>query len=256
MEKSSRLDFRILEYDRVTSTNDLLKDLAQNGAREGTVIIASSQTGGRGRGVGRRFYSPEGSGLYMSLLLRPNGGAENSLGITTAAAVAVCRAIVRETGKEPKIKWVNDIIVDGKKVCGILTEAAFSSAGTGLDYAVLGIGINLFSPKEGFPEDIKDIAGALCDVPVTDLRQRLARSVLEEFKDIYLGGMSDHMKAYRRFSCVIGREVRVYRSPFALTAEPDAIAYAYGIDDECRLLIRYPDGREEALFSGEISVRY
>ncbi len=256
MTAKKRLIFDVEYFDAVTSTNDILKDMGKQDVSEGKVIVASHQTAGRGRGVGRRFYSPDSTGLYMSLLLRPSGGAESSLMITTAAAVAVCRAIVAITGREPQIKWVNDIILDGKKVCGILTEAAFNTDYSGLEYVVLGIGINLFVPEEGFPDDIKDIAGALCDRYDRELRDRLVKSILKEFSHIYCNEKGSYMTEYRALSCVIGKEVKIYRTPTFVQGEPDDMAYAYGIDDNCRLLVRYPDGREEALVSGEISVRY
>ncbi len=256
MTAKKELIFDIEYFDTVTSTNDILKDMGQEGVVEGKVIVASHQIAGKGRGVGRRFYSPDSTGLYMSLLLRPEGGFESSLKITTMAAVAVCRAILKETGNSPKIKWVNDIILEGKKVCGILTEAAFKADGSGLDYAVLGIGVNVSTPDGGFPDDIKEIAGALSDKYDPTLRNRLVTAILSEFDRIYCNEADIYMDEYRALSCVIGKEVKIYRNPSLNMGDPDAIAYAYGIDDNCRLLVRYPDGKEEALFSGEISVRY
>ena len=143
----------------VTSTNTLLKAQAEQGAPEGTVLIAESQTAGKGR-LGRHFTSPPGTGIYFSLLLRPHCTAEKSLFITTTAAVAVCEAIEQVTGLNPQIKWVNDIYLNEKKVCGILTEASVDFENGGLNWAVLGIGINIAVPKEGFPEEIRSIAGA------------------------------------------------------------------------------------------------
>ena len=242
-------------YGTVTSTSTLAMDAARSGAPEGYVVIADSQTEGRGRKVGRSFHSPSGTGLYMSIVLRPQGGYENFLRITTAAAVAVCRAIISVTNKSPLIKWVNDILIDGKKVCGILTEAAFRADGSGLEYAVLGVGINVCPPKGGFPDGIKDIAGSVSDTYEPKLKESIAAAFLREFSHIYKGG--DYMDEYRNLSAVIGREVNIYRTPTAeiSATTPSEKAYAYGIDDDCRLLVRYPDVREEALFSGEISIR-
>ena len=142
----------------VTSTNTLLKAQAEQGAPEGTVLIAESQTAGKGR-LGRHFTSPPGTGIYFSLLLRPHCTAEKSLFITTTAAVAVCEAIEQVTGLNPQIKWVNDVYLNEKKVCGILTEASVDFENGGLNWAVLGIGINIAVPEEGFPEEIRSIAG-------------------------------------------------------------------------------------------------
>ena len=124
------------------------------------MLVAESQTAGRGR-LGRSFHSPVGTGLYMSILLRPTFSAERALFITTAAAVAVCRAIEQETGLKPQIKWVNDIYLHEKKICGILTESSINFETKGLKWAVLGIGLNLSEPEGGFPEEIRSVAGAL-----------------------------------------------------------------------------------------------
>ena len=125
--------------DSVTSTNTLLKQIAEHGGAEGMVLIAHQQTQGKGR-LGRAFFSPKGTGLYLSVLLRPRFSAEEALSITTAAAVAVAQAIDAVTGEYPQIKWVNDVYLRGRKVCGILTEAAVDFESSGLHYAILEIG--------------------------------------------------------------------------------------------------------------------
>ena len=145
-------------FDEVTSTNTLLKEHGKI-KNEWCTFIASSQTGGKGR-LGRSFYSPKGSGVYFSVLLKPNLEIEKSILITTAAAVAVTRTLKILGCENAQIKWVNDIFVDNKKVCGILTESVINTETKKLDFAVLGVGINLIKPKEGFPESIKNIAGA------------------------------------------------------------------------------------------------
>ena len=162
----------------VTSTNTLLKAQAEQGAPEGTVLIAESQTAGKGR-LGRHFTSPPGTGIYFSLLLRPHCTAEKSLFITTTAAVAVCEAIEQVTGLNPQIKWVNDVYLNEKKVCGILTEASVDFENGGLNWAVLGIGINIAVPEEGFPEEIRSIAGAIFDGPCpVEMRSRISAAVI------------------------------------------------------------------------------
>ena len=146
--------------ESVTSTNTVLKELAEHGGREGMVVIAQRQTMGKGR-LGRSFYSPQGGGLYMSVLLRPRFSADAALSITTAAAVAVARAIDDVTGERAMIKWVNDVYFHGRKVCGILTEASVDFENSGLHYAVLGMGVNLTEPEGGFPGEVAQVAGAL-----------------------------------------------------------------------------------------------
>ena len=135
------------------STNDTVKALAAEGAPEGVVVLAEAQTAGKGR-MRRQFFSPDGTGIYMSILLRPKLAAEDALFITTAAAAAVADAIEAATGENAGIKWVNDVYLRGLKVCGILTEGALGLEEGNLEYAVLGIGINAIAPQNGFPEEI------------------------------------------------------------------------------------------------------
>ena len=137
--KNPHLDISV--FSSVTSTNTILKEMAEQGAKEGTVIIAEEQTAGRGR-TGKQFYSPKGTGIYISILLRPDIPAEESLFLTTSAAVATARAIEDVSDKRALIKWVNDIYLEDKKTCGILTEGAFNVETGKLDYAIVGIGIN------------------------------------------------------------------------------------------------------------------
>ncbi|MFR1266371.1 MAG: biotin--[acetyl-CoA-carboxylase] ligase [Gemmiger formicilis] len=147
--------------DRLPGTNAALRSRADAGAREGLVLIAQAQSAGRGRG-GHSFYSPPG-GLYMSILLRPEIGARQAVGLTAMAAVAAARAAERLCGVPITIKWVNDLWKNGKKVCGILTEAVLDLESGMLDYAVLGLGFNVAAPADGWPEDLRDVAGALYD---------------------------------------------------------------------------------------------
>ena len=158
------------------STNDLLRQRAQEGAPEGTVLLALSQSAGRGRS-GREFFSPPDTGLYFSVLLRPEPG-RNAQSITTMAAAAMCRTLETMGADRPGIKWVNDLFVRGRKVCGILTEGAFSLEEGRLQYAVLGVGLNLYAPAGGFPEPLADIAGPAFDRPLPDLKNRLAAEFL------------------------------------------------------------------------------
>ena len=140
----------------VTSTNTLLKEMAAKGAPEGTIMIAAEQTAGKGR-FDRKFVS-EVCGVYFSIVLRPSIPASEALMITTAAAAATAEAVEAVSGRKTGIKWVNDVFIDGKKICGILTEAAFGMEGGGLDYAVLGIGINVKAPEGGFKGELANIA--------------------------------------------------------------------------------------------------
>lgn len=233
------------------STNVLLKERAGAGAKDGYVLLANSQTAGRGR-LGRSFYSPGDTGVYMSLLLRPQGySPDQAVRLTTMAAVAACEAIEEVSGKEAQIKWVNDVYMDHKKVSGILTEAAFSLEDSGLDYIVVGIGINAYPPKEGFPPELEQIAGTVFQERRSDGKNRLAAAFLNHFMDCYAAGEKmDYAKEYRARSLVIGKEIRVI-SP---TGQKEA--RALDVDEECRLVVQYGDGSRETLSSGEISIRF
>ena len=246
-----KTDFPVqLDVQReVTSTNTILKELAEQDMPEGFVLIAQSQTAGRGR-LGRSFHSPVGTGLYFSVLLRPTCSAERSLFITTSAAVAVCRAIENLTDKKPLIKWVNDIYLDEKKICGILTEASIDFETKGLKWAVLGIGINLAEPDGGFPEDIRNIAGSLftekCDAQTC---AQLAAGILDEFfalyKEIDSGAF---VEDYRKRSFLTGREI-----VFSMGNETYT-GVVTGVSDEAHLLVRLESGEERAFSAGEVQI--
>ena len=237
-----RLDIRTAEV--TGSTNDDIKALAERGAPEGTVIIAGAQTAGKGR-LGRSFYSPPDTGLYMSVLLRPVLAAPDALSVTTAAAVAVAEACdVFLQGTAAGIKWVNDIYVIGRKVCGILTESAVAQDGS-VRYAVLGIGIN--AAYSEVPEDIREKAGTLgCG---SEIRPLLAAEVLERFF-AYSDRLPDrsYMEEYRRRSILTGKAIEYEADGASHTAE------VVGIDDEARLIVRSTDGKISYLASGEVSI--
>ena len=244
---ASRADIRILE--EVSSTNTVCKELAEQGGPEGTVVIARRQTAGKGR-LGRSFSSPAGTGLYMSILLRPTFSAEESLSITTAAAVAVAGAVEAVTGKNAMIKWVNDVYLDGYKICGILTEASIDFETGGLRYAVLGIGVNVEVPEGGFPEELRDIAGALYerDAP-PETRTVLAAEILNRFFDFYQN-LTDRpfLPEYRRRSLLTGRKVTLVRGNTKQTGT------VLGVDEEARLQVRLESGEEAVFSAGEVTV--
>ena len=235
-------------FETLESTNRTAREFAA-GKRE-HLIIARSQSGGRGR-LGRSFFSPNG-GLYMSLLLYPQSDITDVSLITSAAAVAVSRAIECVADVKCEIEWVNDIYIEGKKVCGILTEGQMRSDGM-LDYAILGIGVNLLPPTCGFPEDIASRAGSLFDELPTDTDNILAATIVNEFMLLYRSGLDKELflDEYRSRSCLIGREIDVMR----IVGGEMKSAVAVGIDDNCRLVVRYDDGTTEALESGDVTIR-
>ena len=243
-------DYQLRVYDRVEgSTNDLVREAAVRGEPEGLVVIADTQTGGRGR-QGRTFVSPPGTGVYLSLLLRPKLPAEEAVAVTGIAAVAVARALGDLGVGDAGIKWVNDVYLRGRKVCGILTEATMDMESGGLDHAVLGIGVNLFPPPGGFPPELADTAGAvLPGKPQDDERSRLIAAILDRFLPLYRA-LPDRswLEEYRSRSILTGREVRFLREG------REQRGLALGVDDSARLLVRLPGGEETALSSGEVQL--
>lgn len=244
-----QLDLRV--YQTITSTNTVLKEMAAEGAPEFTVLAAAEQTAGRGR-MNRPFYSPTATGLYLSILLRPKMRAEEALFITTAAAVSVARVVEELSGRQAGIKWVNDVFVDGKKICGILTEAAFDMESGTLEYAVAGIGVNISTPEGGFPDEIKDIATSVFgeEPPPADARNKIAAGILRYFTEYY-----ENLPAHTFFEDYVRRSVVIGRDIFVLGKGEPRPAKALAIDPNCNLLVRYEDGSEEVLSSGEISVK-
>lgn len=243
--------FNLKIYKTISSTNTVLKEMAAEGAPEGTILIASEQTAGRGR-MNRKFYSPTGTGLYMSILLRPRMNAEEALFITTAAAVAAARVIEEISGEKAGIKWVNDIFINEKKVCGILTEASFDMESGRIEYAIPGIGINITPPHGGFPDEIKDVATAVFDGVVSppDVKNRIAAGIIKYFTEYY-ENLPQHVffDEYVRRSVVVGRDITVIGR-----GEPRP-AKALAIDTNCNLRVRYDDGTEDILSSGEVSIK-
>lgn len=236
--------------DSVTSTNTVLKAIAEQGGAEGMALIAQQQTQGKGR-LGRTFLSPKGTGLYISILLRPKFSAEESLCVTTAAAVAVAEAIDSVTGKHAMIKWVNDVYMKGRKVCGILTEASVDFENSGLNYAIVGIGVNVQEPPGGFAPEIRDVAGALYQEEVpAGVRTQLAAEILNRFFGFY-----DHltqqtfMDAYRERSLLTGMEVTFTQGD---TVKEGLVL---GVDDEARLQVRLPNGEEKLFSAGEVNIK-
>lgn len=239
--------FDIHVYKTLASTNTTLREMANGGCDERTVVIADGQSAGRGR-MGHDFSSPSGTGLYMSVLIRPRISAERSVMITVAAAVAAARAIEEVSGDRAEIKWVNDIYVGGKKVCGILAESVFGAYGN-VEYTVLGIGVNVFLPHGGFDESISDIAGALFDRDMPQMREKLAALMLE-YIDLYVkDGLELSFDEYRERQMLIGKRIYVIRNGENIPAT------AVSVDDSCRLVVKYDNGDVEALSSGDVSTR-
>lgn len=249
--RKSAADAEITIKDTVTSTNTLLRSAAENGAPDKTVLIANEQTEGRGR-RGKSFYSPADSGIYMSILLRPDFGADKAYILTAGAAVAAVRAVKKVCGIDAGIKWVNDIMLDGKKICGILTEAVTDFESGSLQYAVMGLGINISRPKGGFPSEISDIASSLYSYEVADneLKCSLAAEILNSFFDIYGHTSVERLiNEYKKYSVVLGKRIKV------ISAGTEYFATAVDIDNDARLVVKDNEGNIHTLSSAEVSVR-
>lgn len=237
--------------ETVSSTNTLLREQAEAGAPHGTVLLSAAQTAGRGR-RDRAFFSPDGSGLYLSILLRPCLPVTEALLLTTCAAASVALAVEDLTGERAQIKWVNDVFLHGKKVCGILTEGALDGATGQFRYAVVGIGVNLLPPAGGFPPELSDIAGAVFPAGTErpGLRERLAGAILERFFSFYPDLRArPFFEDYRSRSLVLGQPIRV------LERGNSRPATALDLTPDFSLLVREADGTVTALSSGEVQVR-
>lgn len=230
----------------VPSTNRVAKEWAMAGASHGSLVLAGEQTEGRGR-RGRRFVSPAGKGVYLSLILRPEITAAAALAVTGSAAVAVCRAVKQLCGLELSIKWVNDLYYRGKKVCGILTEVSADLESGQTEWLVVGIGLNLTTTDADLGEELCEIAGSLYPIgksPVS--RTDLAAAICRELLD--MSPAFDYLPEYRKRCFVPGHWVTVYGSSEPWTAK------AIAIDDQGRLIVE-ASGRRVAVDHGEVSIK-
>lgn len=238
-------------YDSISSTNDVLKQIALQGAPHGTILIADRQTGGRGR-LGRSFLSPANVGIYMSVLLRPECSPDALMHLTCASAVAMCEAIRRSIGLQVGIKWTNDIVFEKKKLSGILTEMSLNQQGR-IDYAVIGIGVNCCQKQADFPPEIQGIAGSLAMAAQKSIdRNALAAAMTDclwEMSEDLLSQKDVLMERYRRHCITLGKEISVCR------ADTCRRGRALDIDSEGALIVRYDTGEVETVNSGEVSIR-
>lgn len=254
-------------YDTCESTNLIAKKLAAAGRGvHGTAIISDRQTEGKGR-LGRSFYSPAGSGIYMSIILAPEALNTQAVLITTAASVAVCRAIRCVTGKQPGIKWVNDLYLEGRKVCGISAEGmADLSTGT-IGMVILGVGINFTTPHDEIPHELASVMGFLYqnEAPAVS-RNRLIAAVLDEILDGAAALESrEFLEDYRRWSVALNQRIRILPLRPGITAEAAAAeppvpgqcdcGVATGIDRDGALIVEMDDRTTRVLHTGEISIR-
>ncbi len=241
-------------FESIDSTNTYIRQIAMEGAPDGTVAVANQQSMGRGR-MGRSFQSLKDKGIYMTALLRPRLSAEQLMPVTALTGVAVCDAVERVCGLRPGIKWPNDPVLGGKKLCGILTELSIEAETGAVDSLALGIGLNVHQTAEDFSPEVAEIAASLDQIvgqPVS--RPRLAAAIIEEIDRLYAALVQGELEPYRtalRKDCVnLGKRVQLIR--------PDGsreVAEALDIDRDFGLLVRDEHGVERVIRSGEVSVR-
>lgn len=241
---------KIMVYEEIPSTNTEAKALAQNGASEGDVVIAKSQSAGKGR-MGRSFISNSENGLYMSIILKPSIPLDKCIYITVLGAVAVLDAIEETSGIECQIKWVNDIYINEKKVSGILTEASIDFETSSLQYAILGIGVNITPPENGFPKDIENIATAIYSEGTCPKHYKsiLCAKIIDNFFDGYKHlEQKEFIERYRQKSMLIGKEVEVQVGSNITSGK------VVDIDKNAQLIVKTKDG-VMAFNSGEARAR-
>ena len=242
----------LLVLDCVDSTNTEAKRRAAQGAADGLVILSRCQTAGRGR-AGRSFQSPKDRGLYLTALLRPKLPPEAVVSFTAWTAVAVCDGIQAACGVRPRIKWTNDLVLNGKKLCGILTELGLDRQTGALDWLAVGVGVNVNHAPEEFLPDVRPIATSLAQelgrpVDLDGLTVQIVRA-LDRMYAAFPHEKVRYLEQYRADCLTVGQPVRL------ITPASSQDAFAVGIDDQFRLLVEYPDGTSAALSTGEASVR-
>ena len=244
---------KLVCFARIDSTNAWLKRAASEGVADGTVAVADEQTAGKGR-RGRGFLSPPGKGVFLSVLMRPPVEPTRLLPITGFGAVAVCNAVERTAGVRPQIKWANDLVLGGKKLCGILTELSMEGESGALQYAIMGIGVNVSHTAADFGPELANIATSLtAETGQSVSRAALAAAMIEELDALYMAllrhRMQPYLDAYRRDCLTIGREVQL------LWEDVHEKVLATGVDDELGLQVTRQNGTQETIRTGEVSVR-
>ena len=249
-ERSQFYANKIQVHKSLESTNKTAKEMAVAGAEHGTIIISDCQTMGRGR-YSRNFFSPSGGGLYMSIVLRPEAmHFKNPTSVTAFAAVSVCEAIESISTKVPRIKWVNDIFIDEKKLCGILTEAVTDFESGGLDWVVLGIGINVHTRTEDFPCDLQSIATSIYpDEKMSGVRNRLSAEIINRILGFEtLPSETEIFEKYKKRLMVLGKKITVIQN------QVEYKATAIDVDSVGHLVVKNESGERITLSSGEIRI--
>ncbi|HHX49661.1 MAG TPA: biotin--[acetyl-CoA-carboxylase] ligase [Clostridiales bacterium] len=243
-------NFDIVYFDEIDSTNSYAKKLGEKAFNQ-TLIIANEQGKGRGR-MGRFFYSPKDLGVYFSLLLKPKIDATKSVMLTTLAAVSIAEVVEEMTDKKVSIKWVNDLLIENKKFCGILTEGSISMENGELNYAVVGMGVNIYKPKKGYPKNIENIATALFenDQKQYDFKNKFIANVVNKFMLYY-----ENIESLSYFNSYKKRSISLSKTVDVIKLNEVKRAKVLDLDENFSLVVQYENGDIEHLSSGEISIK-
>lgn len=242
----------VLCVDCVDSTNNRLRELALAGAPDGQIVLANQQHQGRGR-RGRDFISPRDKGIYLSMLFRPDSLPADMMEITAWTAVAVSNAIETVCGIRPGIKWVNDLLIHQRKLCGILTEMSVESESGYVQYVIIGIGVNVTEQEGDFPPEIRPMATSLAMETGTEpSRPRLAAEIirqLDAMAEAWPREKQAFLRRYRECDITVGKEITVVRNAL------ERPGVALSINEDFSLTVRYSDGTSETISSGEVTIR-
>jgi len=238
----------ILTFGRVTSTNDVAVELARSGAREGTVVVAEEQTRGRGR-LGRTWYSPPRCGLWFSIVLKPPLSGADIVTVSLAVALGVVEVLRDRYGVRAELKWPNDVVVNSKKICGILAEGDFVIRQ--VQFVIVGVGVNVLNDEQDFPAEIRTIATSLkLETGETPPRSKVLADLLEGIERRYLilcdrgfAAIRDEMVG---LSSLMGKLVRV------TTVKDEIVGVVQDIDEAGRLVIRKENGAHERILAGDV----
>lgn len=252
VEQAVEGKIKIEYFEEVTSTNELLQKRARHEMLdEFHTMVAGAQSEGVGR-YGRKFHSPKDTGIYLSVLLKPDSvEAKTTQYITIAASVAVCKALEKISGKRCEIKWVNDIYIEGKKVAGILAQGQVDNSSGLINQIILGIGVNIYEPIEAFPEEISSKAGYVLEgnQKCEGVKETYVACLLNAFMEFYKTlDKKTYVGEYISRSMLVGKEVEVIQKEDRKTAQ------VLEVNSDCNLVVEYEDSTKEVLLCGEVSL--
>lgn len=251
MELKWQLDTKVIAkkiycYKEIGSTNDAAYNLAMSGEKEGSVVISEYQTKGRGR-LGRKWVSPKGKGVYLSVILRPDISLREISTITLFSSLAVAKTIREKAGLKALIKWPNDIFINGSKVCGILTE--MNAELDKINFIIAGIGININTKKELLPEGASSLSAEKGeDVPRVEFVKALLKNLDKYYKIFISGNIDDILKEYKALSAVLDKRVEINYHNKLISG------HALDVDKEGALILRMDSGFNERILTGDVTM--